>query len=232
MQKGDTKSETETRKYSEQLLGTNKAAKIVITSVSHQALILEVEEAFKNYFADFEIVNLISEIAEQTNLLALNATIEAARAGDAGNGFAVFAYEVKSLANQTANATNEIATQVQSIQQAVIGAVGANDRVSSVIERMSGVTTGIAAAVEEKRAATQEIARTTATVSGDATEVLKSIAQMIQASAQSNGKSIGVLWSASDLDETIGSFGRELEEFHTSARAASARVQSTHRPLE
>ena len=81
MQKGDTKSETETRKYSEQLLGAIKAAKKVITSVSHQALILEVEEAFKNYFADFEIVNLISEIAEQTNLLALNATIEAARAG-------------------------------------------------------------------------------------------------------------------------------------------------------
>lgn len=99
MQKGDTKSETETRKYTEQLLGAIKAAKKVITSVSHQALFLEVEEAFKNYFADFEIVNLISEIAEQTNLLALNATIEAARAGDAGNGFAVCTSEVKSLAN-------------------------------------------------------------------------------------------------------------------------------------
>ena len=218
MQKGDTKSETETRKYSEQLLGAIKVAKKVITSVSHQALILEVEEAFKNYFADFEIVNLISDIAEQTNLLGLNAPIKAARAGDAGKGFAVVASEVKSLASQTANATNEIATQVQSIQQAVIGAVGANDRVSSVIERMSGVTTGIAAAVEEQSAATQEIARTTATVSGDATEVLGSIAQMTQTSAQSTGKSIGVLWSASDLDETIGGFSRELEEFLSSAR--------------
>ncbi|MBT5498642.1 MAG: methyl-accepting chemotaxis protein [Alphaproteobacteria bacterium] len=165
-----------------------------------------------------EIVNLISEIAEQTNLLALNATIEAARAGDAGKGFAVVASEVKSLASQTANATDEIATQVQSIQQAVSGAVGAVDRVSSVIERMSGVTTGIAAAVEEQSAATQEIARTTATVSGDATEVLGSIAQMTQTSAQSTGKSIGVLWSASDLDETIGGFSRELEEFLSSAR--------------
>ena len=142
MQKGDTKSETETRKYSKQLLGAIEAAKKGITTESHQALILEVEEAFKNHFANFEIVNLISEIAEQTNLLALNATIEAARAGDAGKGFAVVASEVKRLASQTANVTNEIATQVKSIQQ---------------------------------------------TVSGDATEVPGSIAQMMQTSAQSNG---------------------------------------------
>lgn len=166
-----------------------------------------------------EIVSLISEIAEQTNLLALNATIEAARAGDAGKGFAVVATEVKSLASQTAQATEEISTQVNSIQSAVEGAVGSVDRVSQTIERINTTATGISAAVEEQSAATQEIARITTTVSADAAEVLGSIAEMTQGSAEASGKSIGVLWSSEDLDDVIGNFSRELEEFLASARS-------------
>lgn len=167
-----------------------------------------------------EIVGLINDIAEQTNLLALNATIEAARAGDAGKGFAVVAAEVKSLASQTASATDEISTQISGIQNEIDGAVGAVSNISVTIERINEVSTGISAAVEQQSAATQEIARTTTTVSSDAQEVLGSVADMTRSSASSSGMSIGMLWSAEDLEESIGRFSSEVEEFLSSVRAA------------
>jgi methyl-accepting chemotaxis protein len=106
-----------------------------------------------------EVVNLINEIAEQTNLLALNATIEAARAGDAGKGFAVVASEVKSLATQTGKATDEIAGQISSMQGVTGEVVTAIDGIGKIIAEVSEVATGIASAVEEQSAATQEISR-------------------------------------------------------------------------
>ena len=105
------------------------------------------------------MVELINTIAGQTNLLALNATIEAARAGEAGRGFAVVASEVKTLAQQTAKATGEIGEQVAGIQAATQGSVTAIKDILGAIERLSEISSTIAAAVEEQGAATQEISR-------------------------------------------------------------------------
>jgi methyl-accepting chemotaxis protein len=115
-----------------------------------------------------EVVGLIQSIAAQTNLLALNATIEAARAGEAGRGFAVVAAEVKSLANQTARATEDIAHQIGAIQEASGEARMAIDTVSSVIEEMSAMTASIASAVEEQNMAVVSIADNVAKASNDA----------------------------------------------------------------
>jgi methyl-accepting chemotaxis protein len=108
-----------------------------------------------------EVVKLINDIAGQTNLLALNATIEAARAGEAGKGFAVVASEVKSLANQTAKATEEISAQIAAVQKVTKDAMGAIKGIGSTISEVSAVATTIASAVEQQGAATQEITRNT-----------------------------------------------------------------------
>jgi methyl-accepting chemotaxis protein len=122
-----------------------------------------------------EIVTLISNIASQTNLLALNATIEAARAGEAGKGFAVVASEVKSLANQTAQATQDITQQIAQIQGMTHDAVEGVRGISAVIREMGGITAGIAAAVEEQGAATSEIARNVQEVAMAANQISASI---------------------------------------------------------
>ena len=125
-----------------------------------------------------DVAQLIQNIASQTNLLALNATIEAARAGEAGKGFAVVAGEVKNLASQTAKATEDIATQIASIQAATGDAVGAVSTIIGSIAEVDQVAAAIAAAMEEQGAATQEISRNVNQTADAAREVSHRIAEV------------------------------------------------------
>ncbi|MDX3971581.1 MAG: methyl-accepting chemotaxis protein [Bradyrhizobium sp.] len=166
------------------------------------------------------VVDLIQTIASQTNLLALNATIEAARAGEAGRGFAVVASEVKSLASQTAKATDEIRTQIASMQEVTTSAVGAIQGIGRIIGEINDVTTTIAAAVEEQGAATREIARNIQHAAGGTSEVSSNIVGVSTASAEA-GAAAGEVLSASDaLRREADMLRGEIDTFLNDMRAA------------
>jgi len=166
------------------------------------------------------VVDLIQVIASQTNLLALNATIEAARAGEAGRGFAVVASEVKSLASQTAKATDEIRAQIASMQNVTTSAVSAIRNIGQTIGEINDVTTAIAAAVEEQGAATREIARNIQHAAGGTTEVSGNIAGVSAASAEAGTAAADVLNASAALRREAEGLRAEIDAFLDNIRAA------------
>jgi methyl-accepting chemotaxis protein len=166
------------------------------------------------------VVDLIQTIASQTNLLALNATIEAARAGEAGRGFAVVASEVKNLASQTAKATDEIRSQIASMQEVTTSAVGAIRNISNTIGEINDVTTAIAAAVEEQGAATREIARNIQHAAGGTSEVSSNIVGVSTASAEAGTAAGEVLDASSALRREADVLRSEIDVFLSNIRAA------------
>jgi len=166
------------------------------------------------------VVDLIQTIASQTNLLALNATIEAARAGEAGRGFAVVASEVKSLANQTAKATDEIRSQIANMQTVTSSAVGAIRNIGQTIGEINEVTTAIAAAVEQQGAATREIARNIQHAAGGTAEVSSNIVGVSTASAEAGSAASEVLSASGALNREAEILRSEIDAFLSNIRAA------------
>jgi methyl-accepting chemotaxis protein len=167
-----------------------------------------------------DVVELINTIAGQTNLLALNATIEAARAGEAGRGFAVVASEVKALAEQTAKATGEISQQISGIQSATNESVRAIREISGTIERLSEISSTIAAAVEEQGAATQEISRNVQQAAQGTQQVSANITDVERGAGETGSASSQVLSAAQMLSGDSSRLKVEVAKFLDSVRAA------------
>ncbi|MGE5515534.1 MAG: methyl-accepting chemotaxis protein [Bacteroidota bacterium] len=166
-----------------------------------------------------EVVAMITAIASQTNLLALNATIEAARAGEAGKGFAVVANEVKALATQTAKATEEISRQIEQVQQATDRAVGAVSAISGTIVKVNEISATIAAAVEQQRAATEEIAHNVDSAANSSGTVNTSISGLRDDVRHTGTRADGVLDSAARLSGQARVLEDEVERFLAQVRS-------------
>ena len=160
-----------------------------------------------------DVVKLIRDIAEQTNLLALNATIEAARAGEAGRGFAVVASEVKSLAVQTAKATEEIAAQILAVQDSTASAVEAIRSIGERMQEISGYTSAVAAAVEEQNAATGEISQNVSSAAQGAGTIVGGAGRRRRRRHRHAQSAETVLSASRSVESAVAALRGEVETF-------------------
>ncbi len=201
-----------------QVDGSAQLARLAVSEADQTgALVLELNTVVGRIG---DVVGLISNIAGQTNLLALNATIEAARAGAAGKGFAVVASEVKTLAEQTAKATQEISGQIAQVRGSTGQAVTAIGGITARIQEISGVATAIAASVEQQQAATQEIVRNVGQAASGTAEVTTNIAGVAGAADETGAAAAQVLSAASALSRQSEHLSDEVRHFLATVRAA------------
>ncbi len=166
-----------------------------------------------------DVIKLIRTIAGQTNLLALNATIEAARAGEAGKGFAVVASEVKSLAVQTAKATEDIAKLITAVQEATSGAVAAIGRITGRMQEIDGCATTVSAAVSQQSSATAEISRNVASAAGGAKLVVSVLGEVAGAATDTRHSAESVLNASQAVESAAADLRDEVEGFLDSVAA-------------
>jgi methyl-accepting chemotaxis protein len=160
-----------------------------------------------------DVVKLIRDIAGQTNLLALNATIEAARAGEAGRGFAVVASEVKTLAVQTANATEDIAGQILAVQSSTTGAVEAIRRIAERMQEINGYTSAVAASVQQQSAATGQISCNVAGAAQGTTLVASVLGKVADAATQTRSSARIMLEASQAAEQAVSNLRTEIEGF-------------------